>query len=424
MLLIQNALLVDPGSNRTGKADIFIKDGKIAAIDSAPADLRGVTILDAAGMVAAPGLVDMHVHFRDPGFLYKEDVYSGARAAAAGGVTTAVCMPNTKPVLDSSALLRAFMNRAEAADITVLAYAAVTAEQRGQTLTDADALQATGAAGLSDDGMPVMDASIVRSAMRAAADTGLLIISHCEDATLARDFAVNEGVVSAQLGLPGRPAIAEDLMVQRDILLARETGARVHIAHVSTASAVDLIRRAKDMGVAVTAETCPHYFTLTEDAVLSEGAMARVNPPLRTQADVNAVLDGLCDGTLDAIVTDHAPHSAEEKALPLDRAPSGISGLETSLGLAVTALYHTGRLSLDRIIRLMSTSPADILGLKKGRLDVGDDADLVLFDTDTRWTVDPASFRSKGRNTPFAGRTLQGKVHYTIRGGDVVYKGE
>ncbi len=421
MLLITNGLIVAPDSNQPCKADIFIKDGKIAPPCGLPADLSGVNIVDAAGCIVAPGLVDMHVHFRDPGFLYKEDVYSGAKAAAAGGVTTAACMPNTSPVLDSPETLASLFARVKTADINVLPYGAVTAGQKGEALTDARALKASGAVGLSDDGMPVMSAAILRMAMKKAKEAGLIIISHCEDADLVRDYAVNEGAVSVKLGIPGRPAVAEDLMVMRDAMLARDTGAHVHIAHVSTAGAVDIIRRAKADGIRITAETCPHYFTLTEDAVLSQGAMARVNPPLRTQKDVDAVMEGLEDGTIDAIVTDHAPHSAEEKALPLEKAPSGISGLETSLALALTAFYHTGRLPMERILRLMSTKPADILGIQKGRIRVGDDADIVIFNPDEEWTVDPESFRSKGHNTPFGGRTLRGKVKCTIRGGKIVY---
>ena len=424
MLLIKNVLIAEAGSTQMPKTDIFIKDGKIAPPDSIPANLDGVMILDAGGCVAAPGLVDMHVHFRDPGFLHKEDVFTGARAAAAGGVTTAVCMPNTSPVLDSAETVASLITRARSADINVLSYGAVTLGQKGEMLTDAASLRKAGAVGLSDDGMPVMNAAVLREAMLQAKKAGLVIISHCEDAWLVRDYAVNDGDAAKKLGIPGRPAIAEDLMVMRDIMLAHETGTRVHIAHISTAGAVDIVRKAKASGIAVTAETCPHYFTLTEEAVLLQGSMARVNPPLRTQKDVDAVIEGLTDATIDVIATDHAPHSAEEKAKPLEKAPSGISGLETSLGLTLTALYHTGRLPLERIITLMSKNPADILGLNKGSIRIGDDADIVLFDPNEEWIVDPATFRSKGHNTPFGGMTLNGKVKYTILGGSVVYKGE
>ncbi len=424
MLLIKNGRVVDPRSGVDRCQDILIKDGKIAspaALQAGQGENPPVRELDAAGCIVAPGLVDMHVHFRDPGFLYKETLETGVRAAAAGGVTTVVCMPNTAPVLDSPAALSDFLRRAQKADITVLAYGAVTLGQKGEALSDAAALKQAGAIGLSDDGQPVMNAALLRAAMRRAKALGLVISSHCEDYNLVRNYAVNEGAVSEKLGIPGRPAIAEELMVMRDIMLAAETGARVHIAHVSTKGAVDIIRRAKAAGAPVTAETCPQYFTLTENEVLAQGAMAKVNPPLRTQADVDAVIQGLIDGTLDAIATDHAPHAAEEKALPLIDAPSGLSGLETSLGLALTALYHTGRLTLSRLIELMSSNPADILGINKGRLGVGDDADLVIFDPDASWTVDPALFLSKGRNTPFAGAVLRGRVRYTVAGGRLIY---
>ena len=422
MLLIKNGRIVDPGSGMDRVADLFIQNGRLAPLSERPADLRGVTVLDAEGLVVAPGLVDMHVHFRDPGFLHKEDLISGAEAAAAGGVTTAACMPNTSPVLDSPEAVADVVRRAGAASITVLPYGAVTVGQKGKALTEAAALRDAGAVALSDDGMPVMNVALLREAMLSASRLGMFISSHCEDSELVKNYSVNAGAAAEKLGLPGRPAIAETLMVARDALLARETGARVHIAHVSAAESVELIRRAKAEGVPITAETCPQYFTLTEEEVLRQGSIAKVNPPLRTQADVDAVVAGLRDGTLDAIATDHAPHAADEKALPLTEAPSGISGLETSLSLALTALYHTGHMSLLKIIELMSFNPARILGIPKGRLRDGADADLVLFDLEERWTVSPARFRSKGRNTPFAGTELRGRVKYTIAAGKIVYE--
>jgi len=258
--------------------------------------------------------------------------------------------------------------------------------------------------------------------MKAAARLGTFISSHCEDADLVRNYAVNEGAVSEKFGIPGRPAIAEELMIMRDVMLARETGARLHIAHVSTAGSVEIIRRAKAAGVRVTAETCPQYFTLTENDVLNGGSIYKVNPPLRTEKDVAAIIEGLADGTLDAVATDHAPHAAHEKALPLTEAPSGMVGLETSLALTLTRLYHTGKLSLDRIIELMSVNPAKILGIGKGTLGIGAAADIVVFDPEETWTVDPELFKSKGRNTPFKGMTLRGRVKYTIVGGKIVYK--
>lgn len=424
MLLIKNARILDPGFTALQTADIFIKDGEIAPLDAASNDTNALRVLNADGLVAAPGLVDMHVHFRDPGFTYKEDVFSGARAAAAGGVTTVACMPNTAPVIDSAPLTASFLKRAAKACVTVLTYGAVTTGQKGVELTDTSALKASGVIGLSDDGQPVVSAAIMRAALKASKVNGLFISSHCEDLDLVGHYALNEGRVSEQLGLPGRPAIAEELMAMREAMLARETGARVHIAHVSTARTVDIIRRAKADGVLITAETCPQYFTLTEDEIIKQGSMAKVNPPLRTQNDVDAVIEGLIDGTLDAIVTDHAPHSIDEKALPLTQAPSGMVGLETSFGLALTALYHTGKLPLERIISLMSCNPAAILGIPKGHIRIGDAGDIVLFDPDEDWTVDPGQFQSKGRNTPFTGRRLRGKVKCTIRSGEIVYRGE
>ena len=423
MLLIRNGRLIDPAAHSDRNADLFIRDGRLTPLSELPEGLRGVDILDAGGLVIAPGLVDMHVHFRDPGYIYKEDLLSGAAAAAAGGVTTAACMPNTLPVLDSPDAVSDVVRRSREAVIRILPYGAVTAGQKGERLTDAAALKSAGVCGLSDDGNPVTSARLMREALRAASELGLVISSHCEDAGLVSNYAVNEGAVSRALGLPGRPAIAEELMVARDVMLAGETGARVHIAHVSTAGSVAIVREAKAKGIRVTAETCPQYFALTENDVLNLGSMARVNPPLRTKADVAAIIRGLEDGTLDAVSTDHAPHAAHEKALPLTEAPSGMVGLETSLGLALTHLYHTGRLSLFRLMALMSTNPSGILGLPTGGLNDGSAADLVLFDPEDRWTVDPGRFVSKGKNTPFAGIELRGRVRYTIVGGKIVYTG-
>ncbi|MCL2228041.1 MAG: dihydroorotase, partial [Oscillospiraceae bacterium] len=301
---------------------------------------------------------------------------------------------------------------------------AVTVGQKGKTLTDFALLKAAGAVALSDDGNPIQSADVMRRAMQKANECGMAIISHCEDDEMARNYGVNEGAVSEALGLPGRPAIAEEIMVARDVMLAEETGASLHIAHVSTAKSVEIIRMAKKMGIAVTAETCPQYFSLTEDEVLRQGALARVNPPLRTARDVAAVIEGLADGTIDAIATDHAPHSKEEKALPLADAPSGMIGLETSLALALTHLYHTGRFSLDEIIALMSTNPARIFGIDAGRLGVGACADIVIFSPDEQWTVEPQKFMSKARNTPYAGMLLCGRVKHTISRGEIYLRSQ
>ncbi|MDR0906612.1 MAG: dihydroorotase [Oscillospiraceae bacterium] len=359
-----------------------------------------------SNIITLPGLIDMHVHFRDPGFEYKEDILSGALAAAAGGVTTAVCMPNTNPVIDTPELVRYVLNKAENAAIRVLPFAAVTVGQKGAELTDFAALKLAGAAALSDDGNPVMSADVMRRALRLARDCDLVISAHSEDAEMVRNYAVNEGKISKLLNIPGRPAIAEELMVARDALLAQETGARIHIAHVSTANSVEIIRRAKNDGIAITCETCPQYFILTEDAVLTHGALARVNPPLRTEADRLAIIEGLRDGTIDVIATDHAPHSAEEKSRALTDAPSGMVGLETSLALTLTALYKTGLLTLDEIFDKMSRNPARILNLPPND-------DYIEVDLDRIWTINPENFRSKSRNTPFGGAQVCGVIMRT-----------
>jgi len=405
-----------------GTPDILIEDGRITKIAENINESYEMEVIDATGLIIAPGLVDIHVHLREPGHEYKEDIMSGAAAAAAGGITTCCCMANTDPVADSVEVIRYIENKAKTAPVRVIPYGAVTCGQKGEELTDFVALKVVGAAALSDDGNPVQSAGLMRRALELACEYGLLIISHCEDAELAWNFAVNEGKVSKQLGINGRPAIAEEIMVARDVMLAADTGAKLHIAHVSTAGSVDIIRKAKAAGVKVTAETCPHYFTLTEDEVIRQGAAARVNPPLRTANDVDAVINGLLDGTIDIIASDHAPHSPDEKNKPLADAPSGMIGLETSFALALTFLYHTGKLGLQKIIELMSGKPSALLQLSVGALSEGAAADIIAFDPDEEWVVYPELFKSKSRNTPFAGMKLRGKVKYTISRGEVVYK--
>lgn len=421
--LIRHGHLIDPAGGISGVLDILIEDNKITMIGT---DLSSpdAQIIDASGLTVTAGLIDMHVHFREPGFEYKETIATGAQAAAAGGFTTVACMPNTKPVIDSPGGV-AFVKEksAQAGAARVLPIASVSKGQLGQEVSDYEALKAAGAVALSDDGIPVQNANLLRDAMILAHRQDLAILSHCEDADMVQNFAVNEGRVSRQLRIPGRPAIAEELQVMRDAMLAEETGGSVHICHISTAKSVAIVRRFKRKGVSITCETCPHYFTFTEDEVLQQGSMARVNPPLRTSADVEGIIEGLKDGTIDAIVTDHAPHSAEEKARPLTQAPSGMVGLETSLAATLTALYHTGEMSLPDILRKMTINPASILRLPgAGRLAVGSEADLTIFDPDEEWTVDPEQFRSMGRNTPFAGKTLKGRVKFTILGGKIIYQ--
>ncbi len=419
-LILKNGSLIDTMRKTLAKKDILIEHGTIqkVAADIIP---DGRRVVDCAGKMIAPGLVDMHVHFRDPGLTYKEDILTGSAAAAAGGFTTVACMPNTKPVLDTPEQISYVLERAENAACRVLPIGAVTVGQKGETLSDFPALVRAGAAAFSDDGVPVSSAKRMRDALIAAKSLGKVVISHCEDGEMVQNYAVNEGEISRKLGLPGRPAIAEDLMVARDLMLAAETGGHVHIAHVSTVGSVQLIRQAKANGVSVTAETCPQYFIFTEQEILKKGTMARVNPPLRTETDRQAILEAVLDGTLDCIVTDHAPHSDEEKSRPLPDAPSGMVGLETSLAACITYLVQPGYLSLPDLICKMSAVPAKILGIAGGVIQEGNFADLCVFDAEETWMVDPQKFHSKAHNTIFGGETLTGKVKCTICGGVVTY---
>ncbi len=421
LLLIQGGRVVDPARSIDADLDILIENGKIAWLGQ-HLEAEDAQMVDASGLVVAPGLVDMHVHLREPGFEAKETVATGCAAAARGGVTTLVAMPNTRPATDCPEIVKLVQSKAAPTGVNVLPAGAVTVGQRGQVLTDFDSLRAAGVPALTDDGVPIQNQALLRQAMLRAKERNLPLLDHCEDRDMVQNYALNEGKASQTLGLPGRPAIAEELQIMRDVMLAEETGAHVHICHISTAKGVEIVRQAKVRGMRVTCETCPQYFTLTEEEVLCQGALARVNPPLRTQADVDAIRAGLADGTIDAIVTDHAPHTSEEKARPLPDAPSGMVGLETSLALALTKLYHTGLLPMSRVLALMTSSPAALLGLNKGTLGEGCDADLVLFDPNQEWTIDKNQFASKGRNTPFHGRTVRGRVKYTISRGIIIYQ--
>ena len=421
-LLIRKGRVVDPVGGIGGVMDILVEDGRVAVIGS-ELTAPSARVIDARGLTVCAGLVDMHVHLREPGFEYKETIETGCLAAARGGFTSIAPMPNTRPATDCPeriALVR--QKAAQACGVHVWPIGAVTWGQKGQALTDAAALKKAGAVALSDDGMPVQNANLLRDALIRCRRQELTILSHCEDADMVKNYAVNEGRVSRALGLPGRPAIAEELQVMRDAMLAEETGAAVHICHISTARSVEIVRQFKKKGVPITCETCPQYFALTEDELLSRGTLARVNPPLRTRLDVEGILAGLKDGAIDVIATDHAPHSAEEKARPLPEAPSGMVGLETALAVTLTSLYHTGVMDLSDILRKMTINPAFILRIPKGRLSLGGGADFTIFDPDEEWTVDPEQFASKGRNTPFAGRTLKGRVKYTIVDGKIIYQ--
>ena len=418
-LLLQNARLIDPSQGLDKVADLLLEDGKIAGIGE-HLSAEGAEVVDGTGLVAAPGLVDMHVHLRDPGLTYKEDVYTGCRAAAAGGVTSLLAMPNTKPAMDTPETVRELLERAKTADAAVYTAACITKGLKGEELTDLAGLREAGAIALSDDGRPVVNTRRLLEALEQAPALGMVITAHCEDLYLAAGGLMNEGEVSRRLGVPGIPAAAEDCGTAREIAAAASIGAPIHICHVSTKGSVELIRDAKARGVKVTAETGPHYLLLTEEALEKRDADYRMNPPLRREEDRLALIEGLKDGTLDAIATDHAPHSPEEKA-DFMKAPNGSIGMETSLAATLTALE--GELSLSEIVAKMSWNPARILNIPAGTLQVGAPADVVLFDPEKRWTVDENALHGKSKNTPFKGMTLKGKVAMTIFHGRVVYDG-
>ncbi|MEW6386394.1 MAG: dihydroorotase [Thermodesulfobacteriota bacterium] len=422
-LLISGGLVVDPGQNLEEPRDLLIGEGKIVALEP-PGKIspEGRRVIDAKGLVVAPGLIDMHVHLREPGEEYKETIATGARAAVRGGFTGVAAMPNTKPVNDTAAITRFILDQAQAAGLArVYPVAAISVGSQGHTLSEYGDLKAAGAVALSDDGWPVRQALLMRRALEYARTFDLPIISHCEDLDLRADGVMHEGQISLRLGLKGIPAAAEEVMVFRDIDLARLTGGRLHIAHVSTAGSVEIIRRAKAGGIPVTAETAPHYFSLTDEAVLGFDTNAKVNPPLRTAEDVAAIKTGLADGTLDAIACDHAPHSSLEKEVEFAEAAFGLIGLETSLGLSLK-LVHEGTLTLSQLIAKMSTNPARILGLPGGSLTPGSRADVTIIDPNREWTVDVNAFASKSRNCPFQGWNLKGKAVATIVGGQVVWE--
>jgi dihydroorotase len=420
-LLISGGLVVDPSRDLVENLDLLVEGGKIKALEpwgAIPA--QGRRVIAAQGLVVTPGLIDMHVHLREPGEEYKETVETGARAAARGGFSAVAAMPNTRPVNDAAAVTRFILDQAKAAGLArVYPVGAVSVGSQGGNLSEYGDLKAAGVVALSDDGQPVRNPMLMRRALEYARTFSLPIISHCEDLDLRGEGVMHEGKVSLNLGLKGIPAAAEEVMVFRDLTLAGLTGARLHIAHVSTAGSVELIRRAKAAGLKVTAETAPHYFTLTDDAVLGFDTHAKVNPPLRTTADVAAIKKGLKDGTLDAIASDHAPHSSLEKEVEFAEAAFGLIGLETSLGLSLK-LVHDKVLTLSQLIAKMSTHPARILGVKGGTLAPGAAADLTLIDLNRKWQVDAGKFASKSRNCPFDGWTLKGKAVMTIVGGRIV----
>lgn len=424
-ILIKNGHVVDPANNIDKVMDILVDGDKIVKAEE-NIDDSADTVIDAAGKYVTPGLVDMHVHLREPGFEYKEDIVTGTKAAVMGGVTSVACMPNTKPVCDSAAVVTFIKTKAENEGYAnVFPIGAISKGMQGRELSEMGDLKEAGAVGVSDDGKPVSEPILMRRALQYANMFNLPVISHCEDLSLADDGDINEGFMSTYLGLRGITRAAEEVQASRDILIAEATNTAVHIAHVSTRGTIDLVRQAKKRGVRVTCETAPHYFTLTEKAVDGFNTNAKMNPPLRTDDDVQAVIEGLKDGTIDAIITDHAPHHIDEKNCEFALAYNGIIGLETSLGLGLKYLVKTGELKISELIALMSCKPAGILHINKGTLSVGADADITVFDMDKDWTVDVKSFKSKSKNSPYDGWELAGKPEYVIVGGNIrVYNGE
>ena len=418
-LIIKNVHIIDPSQSLDEVCDIVVENGVVTEIGkdiSCECDM-----LNAAGLYAAPGLVDMHVHLRDPGFTDKEDIITGCKSAAAGGVTSLLAMPNTRPAADSPETVRYILDKAKDADVRVYVVGAITKGLKSEEITDIAALKEAGAVALSDDGRPVVNTRLMAEAMQRADKLGLTVTAHCEDLFLADGGKINEGRVSRLLGIKGIPAAAEDTGTAREIALSEAYNVPIHICHVSTAVSAAMIRDAKARGVHVTAETCPHYFTFTEDDLLKRDADFRMNPPLRNENDRRAIINGLLDGTIDAIATDHAPHTPQEKS-DFVKAPNGSIGMETSFSASYTALVETGIMTLDKLIRLMSTAPAEILGINGGTLSVGSPADIVLFDTTEEWTVDENKLHGKSKNTPFKGKMLKSRIKYTICGGKIVYK--
>ncbi len=418
--------MIDPG-RFNGLADVLIENGKIVAVGPnviIPAGKSGAgpTVVEATGKLVLPGFIDLHVHFREPGFEYKETIQTGTAAAAAGGFTSVCCMPNTNPVNDNQAVTEFILDQARATGSAhVFPVGAITKGSEGKELAEIGELRRSGCVAISDDGRPVMNSLVMRRAMEYALAFDLPVVDHCEDLHLSEGGCMNEGIVSTELGLPGIPAAAEDVQVARNVALAELTGARLHLAHVSTAGSVRMVREAKARGIRVTAEACPHHFSLTEEAVRGFDSHAKMNPPLRTKQDVQAIREGLRDGTIDVIATDHAPHAIQEKEQEFAAAPFGVVGLETALPLTL-ALVEEGVLSLERAIAALTTEPARVVGLKKGTLAPGADADVVVVDPEAQWVVEPARFRSKGRNTPFAGWKVKGQVALTILNGTIVFQ--
>jgi dihydroorotase len=422
-ILLRGGLVIDPSRGTEDVADVYLRDGKVAAVGRGIAGEDGCLVYQAAGKVVAPGLIDLHVHLREPGQEDLETVATGAMAAAAGGFTAVCAMPNTDPVVDNQGTVGFIISQAQrAAKARVYPIGAVSLGQRGERLAEFGELVGAGAVAVSDDGKPVVSSHLMRTALEYARSFDLPVADHCEDPSLSAGGVMHEGLVATRLGLKGIPAAAEEVMVARDLILAELTGGHIHLCHISTRGSVELIRRAKEKGVRVTAEATPHHFTLTHDACEGYNTNAKMNPPLREPEDREAIRQALVDGTIDVIASDHAPHHYDAKEREFDDAPNGILGLETAFGLAVTELVETGLLTLPELLFRMSTRPAQVFGLPGGTLAPGAPADVVVLDPKVRWTVDPGAFFSKSRNTPFGGRILTGRADLTIVRGRVVYE--
>jgi dihydroorotase len=420
-LLLKNGYVVDSANSFEGKADILIKDGEIAKV-AAEIPAEGTEqVIDCEGKTVIPGICDMHVHFRDPGQTHKEDIITGGEAAVAGGVTAVACMPNTNPAVDNAETVKYILEKAKQSKVKVYPVGCITKGLKGEELCDFEELHEAGCVAVSDDGKPVRNAKMMAQAMVRAHYAGMRVVSHCEDPDIVNGGIMNSGKVAKELGVHGMHRLSEDISTAREITMAGDLEMPIHICHVSTATSMQIIRIAARYGTMVTSETCPHYFMLTDEKLRSRDADYRMNPPLRTEDDVKAITEGICDGTIDCIVTDHAPHAPEEKA-DFEKAPNGVVGLETSLAATLTALYHTGKISLQRIVSLMCVNPRKILGIEGGSLAEGDVADITIFDPNEEWTVDPQKLHSKSKNTCFKGMTLKGRVKYTIVDGKVVYE--
>jgi dihydroorotase len=422
-LLIKGGRIIDPSQGLDDTLDVLVENGLVKQIGKGITPPAETQTIDASGKYVVPGLIDMHVHLRDPGLEYKEDILSGSRAAVAGGFTSVACMPNTKPVIDNKSVATYIIAKAKEVGLcNVFPVGTITQGMAGERLSEMGELKEAGCVAVSDDGKPVKSSELMRRALEYARGMGILVISHAEEMDLVGEGTMNEGFTSTELGLKGIPRVAEDIATVREVLLAEYTGSPVHIAHVSTRGAVAIIREAKARGVRVTCETAPHYFSLTDDAVRGYNTNAKMNPPLREADDVAAIKSGLADGTIDAIATDHAPHHLDEKDLEFNEALNGIIGLETSLPLSL-ALVQEGALTLSQLVEKMSCNPSKILGLNRGTLVVGARADITVIDPNRRWTVEAATLASKSKNSPWLGATMTGAASCTVVAGRVVFSG-